>query len=142
MWAYCDSSALVKRYVREPGRRRLLDLLRRRACVSSALMPVELRSAFSRRVRDSTLGSARLSVLLERVAADRPSWTLVAVGAEVLTAAEALVVTHPLRALDAIHVASAQVFAARVRASLLFLSADRKQTDVASAVGLTVRFIE
>lgn len=141
MWAYCDSSALVKRYVREPGRPMLMELLRRRACVSSALLPVELRSAFRRRVGEATLDASQLPILLERLAADRLSWTLVPIGAEILGAAEALVGTYPLRALDAIHVASAKVFAARVPSPVLFLSADRKQTEVASAVGLTARLI-
>ncbi len=141
VWAYCDSSALVKRYVREPGRRKLLDLLRDRSCVSSGVTPVELRSAFRRRVHEATLDVERLPVLLDRLAADRSHWTLVAVGPEVLTAAEALVATHPIRTLDAIHVASAQLFFARILSPPLFLSADRRQTDTAGAVGLTARFI-
>lgn len=142
MWVYCDSSALVKRYVREPGRAMLMELLRRRACVSSALLPVELRSAFRRRAGEATLDASQLAILLERLAEDRHSWTLVPVSAEILTAAEALVGTHPLRALDAIHVASAQAFAARMPSPVLFLSADRKQTEVASAVGLAARLIQ
>ena len=141
MWAYCDSSALVKRYVREPGRQRLLGLLRDRSCVSSALTPVELRSALRRRGQEGTFDVDRLPGLLDRLAVDRSHWTLVAVGPEVLTAAEALVATHPLRTLDAIHVASAQLFFARMPAPPLFLSADRRQTDVAGVVGLTARFI-
>ena len=142
MWAYCDSSALVKRYVREPGRRKLLDLLRERSCVSSALTPVEIRSAFRRRVHEGSLAVTRLPALLERLAADRSHWTLVTVGPEVLAAAETLAATHPLQTLDAIHVASAQLFSARMPAPPLFVSADRRQTDVAGAMGLTVRFIE
>lgn len=142
MWAYCDSSAIVKRYVREPGRRRLLSLLRERSCVCSALTPVEIRSAFRRRVRDGSLDESRLSALLQRLAADRSHWTLVTIGPAVLAAAETLAATHPLRALDAIHVASAQLFSARLPAPALFVSADRRQADVAGAMGLAVRFIE
>ena len=142
MWAYCDSSVLVKRYVREPGRRRLLNLLRERSCVSSTLAPVEIRSAFRRRVNEGSLDVTRLPVLLEHLAADRSHWTLVTVGPEVLAVAETLAATHPLRTLDAIHVASAQLFSARIPAPLLFASADRRQTDAAEAMGLTVRFIE
>ena len=142
MWAYCDSSALVKRYVREPGRRRLLNLLRKGSCVCSALTPVEIRSAFRRRVHEGSLDESRLPALLDRLAADRSHWTLVTVGPEVLAAAEALAAMHPLRTLDAIHVASARLFFARMPAPALFVSADRRQTDVARAIGLAVRFIE
>ena len=68
--------------------------------------------------------------------------TLVGVGTEVLDAAERLVAVHPLRTLDAIHVASAQVFAAGVSASgLMFVSADKRQTEAAAVSGLATRYI-
>jgi len=81
--------------------------------------------------------------MLKRVAADRPYWTLVEVGTDVLAAAETLVAAHPIPTLDAIHVASAQLFAARVSLpGLTFVSADKRQTETAVAVGLVVRHIE
>jgi hypothetical protein len=68
-------------------------------------------------------------------------WTLVGVGPEVLDAAERLVVVHP-RTLDAIHVASAQVFAAGVSATdLMFVSADKRQAEAAAVIGLATRYI-
>ena len=142
VWAYFDTSALVKRYVDEAGRREVLRLLRRHDCVTSALLPVELRSALRRRVSDGTFDAARLPAVLKRVAADRAYWTLVEVTAGVLAAAETLVATHPLRTLDALHVASAQLFAARVPApDFIFVSADARQTEAAAAAGMTVRRI-
>ena len=142
MWAYFDTSALVKRYVDEPGRREVQQLLRRHDCVTSAILPVELRSALRRRVAERTLDSSRVSEILKRVAADRAYWTVIEVGTEVLSGAEALVSVHPLRTLDAIHVASAQLFAARLSISdLIFVSADKRQTEVASAIGLATRHI-
>ena len=63
-------------------------------------------------------------------------------GSDVLALAETLVATHPVRTLDAIHVASAQLFAARLSMpELRFLSADTRQTETAGAVGLTARLI-
>ena len=142
MWAYFDTSALVKRYVDEPGRRQVQQLLRRHDCVTSAILPVELRSALRRRVAERMLESSRVSEILKRVAADRAYWTIIEVGTEVLSGAEALVSVHPLRTLDAIHVASAQLFAARLSISdLIFVSADQRQTEVASAIGLATRHI-
>lgn len=142
MWTYFDTSALVKRYVDEGGRREVLQLLRHHYCVTSAVLPVELRSALRRRASEGTVDSARMPEILKRVAADRAYWTLVEVGADVLAAAEMLVATHPLRTLDAIHVASAQLFAARVGASeLIFASADARQTEAAAAVGMMIKHI-
>jgi uncharacterized protein len=142
VWAYFDTSALVKRYVDEPGRREVQQLLRRHDCVTSAILPVELRSALRRRVAERALDSSRVSEILKRVAGDRAYWTVIEVGTEVLSGAEALVSVHPLRTLDAIHVASAQLFAARLSISdLIFVSADKRQTGVASAIGLAARHI-
>jgi predicted nucleic acid-binding protein len=142
VWAYFDTSALVKRSVDEPGRREVQQLLRRHDCVTSAILPVELRSALRRRVAERTLDSSRVSEILKRVAGDRAYWTVIEVGTEVLSGAEALVSVHPLRTLDAIHVASAQLFAARLSISdLIFVSADKRQTEVASAIGLATRHI-
>jgi hypothetical protein len=142
VWAYVDSSALVKRYVQEAGRRELLRLLRRYDVVTSALVRVELRSALRRRIAEGSLDEELLPAILRRMATDRSFWVLVEVGSEVLGAAEALVATHPLRALDAIHVASAQLFARRMTASeLLFVSADGRQTATAAAVGMRTRHI-
>jgi uncharacterized protein len=141
-WAYFDTSALIKRYVAESGRREVLQLLRRHDCVSSALLPLEIRSALRRRVTERTLDAARVPEILRHLAADRIYWTLVEVGRDVLASAEALTTAHPLRALDAIHVASAQLFAGRVAVSaLLFVSADARQTAAAAAAGMDIRHI-
>jgi predicted nucleic acid-binding protein len=143
MWTYFDTSALVKRYIDEPGSREVLQLLRRHECVTSAVLPVELRSGLRRRVAEGSLDAARLPAILKHVAADRRYWTLVEVGREVLVSAETLVAAHPIRTLDAIHVASAQLFAARVSMpGLIFVSADNRQAKTAVAVGLAARHIE
>jgi predicted nucleic acid-binding protein len=143
VWMYFDTSALVKRYVDEPGRREVLQLLRRNECVSSAVLPVELRSVLRRRVAEGALDAVRLPAILKHVAADRPYWTLIEVGTDVLAGAETLVAAHPIRTLDAIHVASAQLFAARVSMpGLTFVSADKRQSESAGVVGLVARHIE
>jgi predicted nucleic acid-binding protein len=142
VWAYFDSSALVKRYIEEAGRREVLQLMRRYEVVTSTILPIELRSAVRRRAAEGTLDAARLPEILKRISMDRAYWTLVEVGSAVLTGAETLVATHPLRALDAIHVASAQMFAARIKAQdSIFVSADNRQTDVATVLGMNVRLI-
>jgi uncharacterized protein len=142
VWTYFDTSALIKRYVDESGRREILQLFRRSACVTSAVLPVELRSALRRRAAEGSFEGTRLPAILKHIAADRAYWTLVEVGTDVLAAAEALVAAYPIRTLDAIHVASAQLFAARASTpGLLFVSADKRQTETAVVVGLAARQI-
>src|SRR5262245_47287056 len=132
-YAYFDTSALIKRYVEEPGRREVLALLRKNHCVVSAVLPVEVRSALRRRVAEKTLDARRVPSILKRLAADRAYWTVIGVSTEVLATAETLSETHPLRALDAIHVASAKLFANRIASALgfTFVSADLQQTTAA-----------
>jgi predicted nucleic acid-binding protein len=142
VWAYVDASALVKRYVQEAGRREVLRLLRRHDVVTSAIVPVELRSAVRRRVAEGSLDDELVPQILKRMATDRSFWVLVELSREVLAVAETLLAAHPLRALDAIHVASAQLFSRRMTASeLIFVSADARQTTAAAAVGMTAKHI-
>ncbi|HUE88748.1 MAG TPA: type II toxin-antitoxin system VapC family toxin [Vicinamibacterales bacterium] len=141
-WTYCDTSALIKRYVAEPGRREVLHLLRRHACVTSALFRVELRSALRRRVSDGSLDEKAASKILQRFEADRAFWTFVEVTSDVLVGAEALVAAQPLRTLDAIHVATGRWFADQIAApDLIFASADARQIAAARAVGLTIKLV-
>ena len=142
MWAYFDTSVLVKRYVDEPGRADVLRLLRDFDVVTSAIAPVELRSALRRRSADRTLSHAAAAAVLKRVTADRAFWITVDVTGTVLDGAEKLVARLRLRTLDAIHVASAQLFAARMNLPAVdFVSADHRQIDGAQGLGLTARLI-
>jgi hypothetical protein len=141
-YAYFDTSALIKRYVEELGRREVLALLRKNHCVISAVLPVEVRSALRRRVAEKTLDVKRVPSILKRFAADRPYWTVVEVSSDVLASAESLSGAHPLRALDSIHVASAKLFGDRTASqAFTFISADAHQTKVAEALGLKTRYV-
>jgi predicted nucleic acid-binding protein len=141
-YGYFDTSALIKRYVEELGRRDVLSLLRKNQCVVSAILPLEVRSALRRRVAEKTLDGKRVPSILKRLAADRAYWMVIGVSDEVLATAESLTGTHPLRALDAIHVASARLFGNRAASqTFTFISADIHQTRVADALGLKTRYV-
>jgi uncharacterized protein len=141
-YAYFDTSALIKRYVEELGRREVLTLLRKNQCVVSAVLPVEVRSALRRRVAEKTLDAKRVPGILKRLAADRAYWTIIEVSREVLAIAESLSGAQPLRALDAIHVASAKLFADRTASqTFTFVSADMQQAHVAEALGIKTRYV-
>jgi len=65
-YAYFDTSALIKRYIDESGRREVLQLLRKNDCVVSAILPVELRSALRRRAAEGTLDERRVRAVVKR----------------------------------------------------------------------------
>ena len=140
-WAYFETSALIKRYFDEAGRREVLQLLRRHQCVTSAVLPVEFRSALRRRAADGSLDEQRIPEILRRFSTDREFWAMVEVTGEVLRTSERLVASHPLRTLDAVHVASSLLFGARVALPVTFVSADVRQAEVASTIGMPTRII-
>jgi predicted nucleic acid-binding protein len=140
VWAYFDSSAIVKLYVQESGRAAVLRLLRQHAVVASAILPIEIRGALRRRAAENTIDSSRLPAALRRLAADRAQWNLLAVSTEILDRTEQIVASNAVRTLDAIHIASAQEFAGRLRGPVPFISADQRQIEAAAALGLSVQW--
>jgi predicted nucleic acid-binding protein len=89
----------------------------------------------------SVVRHAAISEILKRFAVDREFWALIEVTSEVLAVAETLVADHPLRTLDAIHLASSQLFAERLESQLTFVTADARQGAAASAIGLATQII-
>ena len=107
MSVFADSSALVKRYADETGADevRALPLL-----VVSALARVEVPAALWRKVRTGQLSAADaavLSVAFRDDCADPEVMLVVAPTVGVLEHAARLVAVHPLRAYDAVQLASA-----------------------------------
>jgi len=140
--AYFDTSVVVKRYVTEPGAALGRRLLRRHAVLSSLLTPVELLSALRRRRSRGELTPDQFAGILHDLRDDRPYWWLLDLDAQVLTRAEHLLQGTPLRTLDALHVASAQLAATFSSGRLPFVTADSRQRDAAAAEGLDVIWVE
>jgi predicted nucleic acid-binding protein len=141
-FAYFDTSALVKRYVRERGSAQVGSMLRRHDLLSSAITPVEVLSALWRRKRSGDLSEENFSATLSRVQSDRSRWELIEVGETVLSRAEEIVqVTVPVRALDAIHVASLMIFHTTSSIQIPFVTGDVRQRDAATHLGLDVVWV-
>lgn len=142
-FAYFDTSALIKRYVRERGSRRVVSLLRRHDFLSSAIAPVEVMSALCRRRRDRELSEEAFAATVSRVQSERLRWELVEVGEAVLSRAEEIVQgTAPMRALDAVHLASLTTFQAAASLRVPFVTADGRQRAAAALLGLDIIWID
>jgi len=141
-FAYFDTSALIKRYVRESGSTRVVSLLRRYDLLSSAITPIEVMSALSRRRRDRELSEEDFVVTVSRVQSERTRWELVEIGAPVLSRAEEIVQgSLPMRALDVVHLASLTTFQAAAGIRIPFITGDGRQRDTAAILGLDVVWI-
>lgn len=105
MW-YCDASALVKRYVREKGSVKVRRLLLSDMAATSRYSPIEVASALARRTREGALPEAARDRALAALEEDMTAFLVVELTDDIVTRAQALLRRHPLRAGDAVQLAS------------------------------------
>jgi len=133
-----DASALTKRYASETGRNRVLALF---ASASELLVAAhcktEVASALLRRRREGSLTAAEFDRAWSAAQSDVADMTLVPLDARVERFAFAAMEQGPLRGIDALHVGSA--IAAQVD---LFVTADKRQAQVARAMGVATELID
>lgn len=133
-----DASALTKRYASEAGRDRVLMLFEAASeLLVAAHCKTEVASALLRRRRDGSLPAAEFDRAWAAAQRDVADMTLVPLDSHVERFAFAAMEQGPLRGMDALHVGSALV--SRVD---LFVTADRRQAQVARGMGLATELIE
>lgn len=137
---YLDSSALVKRYIPEPG----TDWIRHIVATSSVAMAefgiVEVAAALARRARMGDLGPDLYEDLLELFLQDVEGYLVLSPDRETIRLAVDLTRRHPLRAYDALQLATALQLADALQAegfSLTFVSADERLCAATEGEGLT-----
>lgn len=141
---FFDTSALIKRYLHEKGSARVRRLLQTGGAIfyQTFLTPVEMTSAFYRQNRDGQISIEELSLLLRSYAFhSHGEYLLVPYSESLPDLAVTLVSRHPLRAQDAIQLASAL----NLRNALppgsppfIFLSADDRLVSTAREEHLQV----
>ena len=132
-----DSSAFAKRYIAEPGSEQVDAILQNAAQLGlSALCVPEIVSALNRRVREGVLPHSGYEQAKAQLAADVGDAIVLQLTPEVVATAVTLLESHPLRAMDALHIAGALVWQAD-----LFVTADRRQHDAAQQSSLNSQFI-
>jgi predicted nucleic acid-binding protein len=141
---YLDASALVKHYVAEIGSewiRSLLDYSRSSTMVTSHLTVVEVACAFARKRREGTLSIDDQTQVLMAFDHDVAYWyNILDVTPHVVETAKSFVNDHPLRAYDAVYLATAWLTNRQLtiaeQSPLTFICADNRLLDIAMSVGL------
>ncbi len=134
MRVFFDTSALTKRYVEEKGSDRVLALCGEAEIIGvSVLVLPELISTLCRLVREGRLSAKDYQNLKFAVQADLADADLCDLSQEVFEQTVRCLESHPMRALDALHVGSALAYQPD-----LFVSADRRQAEAAGLEGLLV----
>lgn len=141
---YADSSALLKRHVPEIGSSWIkleFDVLSGNDIITSKLSIAEALSGLNRRRRETSISAADyLKFSKDFTAVSRFQYRLMDLTDAVLLEAQRLLETHPLRAGDAIQLASALLANAKLQSAnlpaLIFLASDARLLTAANSEGL------
>ena len=141
---FLDSSALVKRYVSETGSVWVQQITAPQTgnlLFIARITWVEVISAFARRQREGSLTSADVALVIQTFRSDlNTQYQVIELDAKLAVSAGQLVNQYPLRAYDAVQLASVlriqPAFATTQSTSLIFLTADNRNSAIAGALGL------
>lgn len=141
---FLDSSAVVKRYVTETGSnwiRALTDPTARNPVIIARITWVEVLSALARREREGSITADDVTRAIQTFSYDLDMQYQVAeIDVALARTAGGLVIQYPLRAYDAVQLASAlRVHSDLTRTestSLTFITADERLIAVAQTEGL------
>lgn len=145
---YFDSSALVKYYIPEVGAHWVKILIDdragdewRNAVATSSLSVAEVAAAFTKRHRMREISEGLKAALISRFLRDgRQRCALLEADSTVIDTAVQLIQRHPLRAYDAVQLATALILNSALIADklppLTFVSADNALCKAAQAEGL------
>jgi uncharacterized protein len=135
--AVFDSSSFAKRYIVEPGSEQVDAILQNTSQLGlSVLCAPEIVSALNRRIREGVLPKAKYDQIKAQLAADVGDAVILQLTPDVVATAVTLLENNVLRAMDALHVASALIWQAD-----LFVTADRRQFAAAQQAGLNSQLV-
>jgi predicted nucleic acid-binding protein len=135
--AYFDTSALAKRYVREPGSEGIIDLWRASTAIfTSAVTYAEMMASLHRKRREVVVSAKTFERLLVSFREDWRSLYCIEVSGGLHLPIDRLVAAHPLRGFDAIHLASAVLVYQKIPTDFVFACFDQQLLHAARREGL------
>ena len=105
---YADSSVIVKRYYQEPGSQRVRESWARSERVfTSRVAYAEVHAALARKRREGGISAAQLRSITHAFESEWPAYDQILVDRTTCAHVRRLVLRHPLRGFDAIHLSAA-----------------------------------
>ncbi|MEM7581735.1 MAG: type II toxin-antitoxin system VapC family toxin [Acidobacteriota bacterium] len=133
---FFDASALVKRYIGEVGS----DWVRQRLTLGinsvARLTATEVASALARRTREGSLTPQQRNQIVERLREDFERLHVVELTERVTLRSWGLLARHPLRASDALQLASCLELAEQLSYPVTFAAFDQRLSEAAVSEGL------
>ena len=137
MILFCDTSALVKLYVREDGTDGMVEQAARSDVVAVCRVAwVEFMSALARRSREQPQDAAALAEARRRFAADWPHYLKIEVTQDLVDLAGEYADTFALRAYDSVQLAAAQMLHRELPAEVHFACFDARLAKAARVMGI------
>ncbi len=137
MILYLDTSALVKRYFKEPHSDEIISRWKSAPqIVTSSVAFAETMASIYRKKREAKLADALISEVVRSFHRDWDSLVRVEVNDELNVYIERVVEGYPLRGFDSIHLASALAIKEMLPEDVVFACFDDKLSRAARAEGL------
>jgi predicted nucleic acid-binding protein len=139
MILYLDASALVKRYVAEPGSAEVNEAISKAEVTGTALISrAEVAAALAKAVRMDALTREDALASLQVFRNEWPDLVRVQVTEMVIARADTFAWEHGLRGYDAVHLAAASLWQDAMSEQVTLSTFDRQLWKVAKRVGLAL----
>ena len=141
-WVYFDSSSFIKLFTNESGSQEARRIARKSRMLVNSITGVECVSALSRKKAVQEIQDSAFETIVELIRKGLEQVDQLGLNDDVLNRAEMVVIATPLRALDALHLASVLEFQSQTGIRLLLVTSDRKQESAAKMQGIRTQLIE
>ncbi len=140
MIIYFDTSALIKRYIREDRSEEVIALMNGTDvfCGSAAVTQVEMAAAMQKAVRISVTSSEIASIVWREFLDHWLSFTRLAVSSRTIERASDIAWRNKLRGYDSIQLASAMIWQETLQTPIVFATFDRDLWSAGKQAGLGV----
>ncbi len=137
MILYLDASALVKRYIAEPGTSEVTAAIAAATVVGTSIISrAETAAALAKAVRTRTLSQQEAASALQVFRSEWPNLVRVQTTETLVARADVLAWELGLRGYDAVHLASALLWQDGVDEKIVFATFDRQLWEAAGQRGL------
>lgn len=137
MKTFFDSSAFAKRYIDEKGSAIVDEVCQNTDELALCVICVpEIISALNRRVREKSITPANYKTAKTELVTDVRDTVIVNLTSDVVSLSISIIEHNTIRAMDALHVASAFAWGAD-----LFVSSDKQQVKAAHKQGLKTKLV-
>lgn len=137
MILFCDTSALVKLYVREDGTDTMMEQATASEVVAVCRIAwVEIMSALARRSREQSADAAAIAQARKRVVTDGPHYLTVEITQELVELAGEYADAFALRAYDSVQLAAVQTVNQELPGEVRFACYDERLVKAARVLGI------